>query len=300
MEADRLSAGFHTRRETGYMVEVAQEAALRLGKNVWVDGSLRDKAWYALVFADLRVRFPDYRLAILYVDADRDVVRRRSLERGAATGREVPQSELDDSLIKTPLSVASLRKLVDFTAYIKNNPGRSPVLAKTCIFDEETIVSPDSENAWTALSDRFRTAPQLVQRSNRQSLRCAMENDLRSVVNGSPVVVFSKTYCTFCNKAKSVLLSTMEAMKTESAETTGDGAPSKSQVVAKMHVVELDEVPEGVALQVELSMMTDVETVPQVFVHGKFLGGCDRVLELEREGKLQELLAGKELPAVLE
>ena len=32
VSSDRMSAGFHTRRETGYIVEVAQEAALRMGK----------------------------------------------------------------------------------------------------------------------------------------------------------------------------------------------------------------------------------------------------------------------------
>jgi len=36
-----------TRRESGYLVEIAQAAAMAQRKHVWVDGSLRDGVWYA-------------------------------------------------------------------------------------------------------------------------------------------------------------------------------------------------------------------------------------------------------------
>jgi len=39
---DPYTAGVMTRRETGLLVEIVTEAALRAGKNIWVDGSLRD------------------------------------------------------------------------------------------------------------------------------------------------------------------------------------------------------------------------------------------------------------------
>ena len=63
---DPLTAGFHTRRESGYLVELAQEASLRARQHVWVDGSLRDGEWYQQVFARIRARHPAYRIAILW------------------------------------------------------------------------------------------------------------------------------------------------------------------------------------------------------------------------------------------
>jgi len=44
---DSFKAGMCTRRESGYLVEIAQAAAMAQRKHVWVDGSLRDGVWYA-------------------------------------------------------------------------------------------------------------------------------------------------------------------------------------------------------------------------------------------------------------
>eukprot|EP00976_Prorocentrum_cordatum_P083877 1185418-Prorocentrum_minimum.AAC.5 len=98
VEASRQTAGVKTRLESGYLVEIAQHVAMNEQKNVWVDGSLRDSEWYASVFNTLRSKWPEYRIAILYVYADKDVVLRRAAERAELTGREVPESELLDSM----------------------------------------------------------------------------------------------------------------------------------------------------------------------------------------------------------
>ena len=45
-ETDRSTAGSMTHRESAYLVEIAQEAVMEEGKNVWIDGSLRDYKWY--------------------------------------------------------------------------------------------------------------------------------------------------------------------------------------------------------------------------------------------------------------
>lgn len=34
-------------------------------------------------------------------------------------------------------------------------------------------------------------------------------------------------------------------------------------------------------------------TIPQVFIHGKFVGGCDIVRELDERGELQEMIGKK-------
>ena len=103
--------------------------------------------------------------------------------------------------------------------------------------------------------------------------------DLASRINGyvaeAPVVLFSKSYCTFCKKVKQLL---------------SEQAPELSVVY-----VELDRMPDGVAMQVELSVMTELETVPQVFINRKFIGGCDSMLALHKSGDLARLLQANEL-----
>ncbi len=94
MAHDPLLAGQKTRRETGYMLEVAQAAAMRERKHVWIDGSLRDSEWYARVFGEIHRDYPAYRIAILYVTADPEVVLQRVRKRGEATGRFIPEQEV--------------------------------------------------------------------------------------------------------------------------------------------------------------------------------------------------------------
>lgn len=49
------------------MAEILEETALLEGRNILVDGSLRDVVWYAIHVRDLRRRFPRLRVAIIHV-----------------------------------------------------------------------------------------------------------------------------------------------------------------------------------------------------------------------------------------
>lgn len=83
-----------------------------------------------------------------------------------------------------------------------------------------------------------------------------------SAIADNTVVVFSKTYCPYCVKAKASLaqaLSTLENVSYDTAVT----------------VVELDKRPDGPALQAAVAAKSGVRTVPQVFVGGAFVGGGD-------------------------
>jgi monothiol glutaredoxin len=42
-----------------------------------------------------------------------------------------------------------------------------------------------------------------------------------------------------------------------------------------------------------LEDFTQWPTVPQIFVHGKFVGGCDIIVEMYERGELQEMLKNK-------
>uniref|UniRef100_A0A5B7C1Y9 Putative glutaredoxin n=1 Tax=Davidia involucrata TaxID=16924 RepID=A0A5B7C1Y9_DAVIN len=90
----------------------------------------------------------------------------------------------------------------------------------------------------------------------------------KEIVSSSPVLVFSKTYCGYCKKVKQLL----------------------SQLGASYKVIELDVESDGSKIQSALAEWTGQGTVPNVFIGGKHVGGCDMVMEKHQEGKLVQLL----------
>ena len=81
-------------------------------------------------------------------------------------------------------------------------------------------------------------------------------------------MIFSKSYCPYCDKAKAVF----------------DG------LSADYGVIELDRVDEGAEIQGHLQEITGQRTVPSVWVNGKHIGGCDDTLSLHSQGKLKEMV----------
>jgi len=81
------------------------------------------------------------------------------------------------------------------------------------------------------------------------------------------VVVFSKTTCPFCDKVKKLF----------------------SDLDIQIEIVELDQREDGSAIQASLAELTGQRTVPNVFIQGKHIGGCDDTLKLNAEGKLVTL-----------
>jgi len=85
-----------------------------------------------------------------------------------------------------------------------------------------------------------------------------------------PVMVYSKSWCPYCLRVKGLL----------------------GELGVDAKVVELDHVIEGDEVQDTLLSITGVRTVPQVFVGGEFLGGCDDTLGAHQGGQLVPLLEG--------
>ena len=71
-------AGELTRKEAGFVAELLTAVALEQGKNVLVDGSLRDSVWYGEYFQQLRDRYPQLKLAIIHVTAPKETIFRRA------------------------------------------------------------------------------------------------------------------------------------------------------------------------------------------------------------------------------
>lgn len=65
--------------QAGYISEILTWAALDQGKNVLVDGSLRDHEWYIEHFAQLRGRYNGLNIAILHITASREDVIERAM-----------------------------------------------------------------------------------------------------------------------------------------------------------------------------------------------------------------------------
>ena len=81
------------------------------------------------------------------------------------------------------------------------------------------------------------------------------------------VKVYSTTFCPYCVRAKQLL------------ERKG------------IEYKEVNLSTEAPEVRVELMQKTKHRTVPQIFIKDQFIGGFDQLYALEREGKLDELLA---------
>ncbi|AVX04122.1 Grx4 family monothiol glutaredoxin [Maritalea myrionectae] len=60
---------------------------------------------------------------------------------------------------------------------------------------------------------------------------------------------------------------------------------------ASANVLESDELREGI------KQFSNWPTIPQLYVKGEFVGGCDIIREMAQEGELQQLLADKGIKA---
>jgi glutaredoxin 3 len=84
-----------------------------------------------------------------------------------------------------------------------------------------------------------------------------------------PIVeIYTKTFCPYCWRAKELLSS----KGVEYNEVAVDfGGPAKQMMVERA---------------------SGQTTVPQIFIKGQHVGGCDDLIALERTGRLDDLIAG--------
>lgn len=81
------------------------------------------------------------------------------------------------------------------------------------------------------------------------------------------VTIYSTTVCPYCIRAKQLL------------ERKG------------IEYKEINLSNEAPDVRIELMQRTNHRTMPQIFIKDQFIGGFDQLYALEREGKLDELLA---------
>ncbi|RKP27891.1 thioredoxin-like protein [Syncephalis pseudoplumigaleata] len=92
---------------------------------------------------------------------------------------------------------------------------------------------------------------------------------VQRAIHGNKVVIFSKTWCPYCHRAKAILQEARE--------------PALA--------IELNKEERGADIQAYLAHTTGQSTVPNIFIGGKHVGGCSDLEDLESSGQLQALLA---------
>ncbi|XP_061194868.1 uncharacterized protein LOC133203024 [Saccostrea echinata] len=107
----------------------------------------------------------------------------------------------------------------------------------------------------------------------------SVEAAIKEKIASKKVVVYSKSSCPFCKKAKQVFQKYLNnrLLSREDYE-----------------VIEIENDPNCVAIQTYMMKKTGARTVPRVFVKGKFIGGGDQVVGKDSSGELKRLLQDKE------
>ncbi len=100
-----------------------------------------------------------------------------------------------------------------------------------------------------------------------------IQDYIREQVNAHPVVLFMKGTPQFpqCGFSAAVVQVLKQSGLTQ---------------VAAINVLESDELRQGI------KEYANWPTIPQLYINGEFVGGCDIVKEMFENGELQQLLAG--------
>ncbi len=112
------NAGSLLQKESGYLCEIALTECLKKGRNIIMDTSLRDSAWWKSEFKRIRKEYGEYYIGIMYMKSDIKTALARSQSRGLKTGRKVPAQMIIDSHAQCDKSFTILREFTDLSVVI--------------------------------------------------------------------------------------------------------------------------------------------------------------------------------------
>ena len=103
-----------------------------------------------------------------------------------------------------------------------------------------------------------------------------IQKDIKNIVEQNDVVLFMKgtketPQCGFSN----AVVNTLSFMNIDFKD---------------VNVLESDDLRDGI------KTFTDWPTIPQLYVKGEFIGGCDIIQDMYKNGELSEVLKSKEIP----
>lgn len=98
----------------------------------------------------------------------------------------------------------------------------------------------------------------------------AVKGIVENSIATNRIAIFSKSHCPYCTRAKAML---------------------KGQ--QGMEILELNQRDDGSVMQSYLASRIGASrvTVPQIYINKELIGGCSDLEDLQRSGKLAELLA---------
>jgi len=102
-----------------------------------------------------------------------------------------------------------------------------------------------------------------------------VQKDIKNIVEQNEVVLFMKgtketPQCGFSN----AVVNTLSFMNVDFKD---------------VNVLESDELRDGIKI------FTEWPTIPQLYVKGEFIGGCDIIQDMYKSGELSEVLKSKEI-----
>ncbi len=151
------------------------------------------------------------------------------------------------------------------------------------------LIALISSSSALLVSSRLRVPAPVAQRAGRPSCNflsqmvtkmqagsydeAEVKAKVERMIKMKPALMFATTTCPFCEKARKEIRS----------------------MGAVMSEFDFDEEEDGMAVKAELIGITGQTSVPQVFIGGEFVGGCNDggmggVVPLKNSGKLEELL----------
>jgi glutaredoxin 3 len=95
-------------------------------------------------------------------------------------------------------------------------------------------------------------------------------------IDPTGITIFSKTNCPYCVKAKQLL----------------------NDCPITLQTYELDTIPDGQFLALNLKKQTRRTTVPNIFIYGKNIGGYDELKRMIDSGELSSIITNKKAPVI--
>ena len=89
------------------------------------------------------------------------------------------------------------------------------------------------------------------------------------MLKSNTCVLISASQCGYCGRVKTIF-------------------PEIGQAFVSL---EVNVMPNGREVMAEVTKRTGVDTVPQLFIRGKYVGGYDEIMSLHRQDKLVRLIA---------
>uniref|UniRef100_A0A7N8X587 thioredoxin-disulfide reductase (NADPH) n=1 Tax=Mastacembelus armatus TaxID=205130 RepID=A0A7N8X587_9TELE len=102
-----------------------------------------------------------------------------------------------------------------------------------------------------------------------------LKSRIQQLIDSNQVMVFSKSYCPYCVKVRSLLKKAVWLHATP---------------VGNFYLLLRNDGPNYQEMLLE---MTGQKTVPNVFINKTHVGGCDKTMQAHKDGSLQQLLNGE-------